>query len=83
MKTIRKSARKILQENVDYINDLLKSFGRVERFELDTLRTYVERQARSNPDFFKWLFKDRTIAPFGENLTGEQKSNYKAWLHDL
>lgn len=63
MKTIRKLAKNVIQENVDYINDLFERFGRSEEFcKKDTPRSYVEWQV-----LFKWLFNDKTITQYGEN----------------
>lgn len=84
MRTIRKTAKNVLRENVDYINELFERFGRSEdMFRIDTLRKYTEWQALTNPDFFKWLFNDKNISSYGENLTGEQMNDYKTWLNDL
>lgn len=86
MRSIRDNAEKILEENMNYANGAIKvkTIGKeVDRSTLFTLRTYVENEAKANPNFFKWLFDDYDITFFGTSLTKEQKEEYKTWLHDL
>lgn len=86
MRTIRNSAEGILTANMNFANGQtkIKFIGKDEdHYELFTLRTFVEREASSNPNFFRWLFDDYTITYFGNNLSKEQKEEYTSWLHDL
>ena len=86
MRSIRENAEKILEENMNYANGQIKVkfIGKdADRFELFTLRTYIEHEAKANPNFYRWLFDDNDITFFGTSLTKEQKEEYKTWLHDL
>lgn len=86
MRSIRENAEKILEENMNYANGQIKVkfIGKdSDRFELFTLRTYIEHEAIANPNFYRWLFNDYDITFFGTSLTKEQKEVYKTWLHDL
>jgi hypothetical protein len=86
MRSIRENAEKILEETMNYANGQIKTkfIGKdADRFELFTLRTFIEHEAKANPDFYKWLFDDYDITFFGTSLTKEQIEEYKTWLHDL
>ena len=45
-----------------------------------TLRQYIEGCAESEPNFYRWLFKDDEISDFGDNLTDEQRDEYNDFL---
>lgn len=86
MRSIRENAENILEENMNYANGQIKVrfIGKgADRFELFTLGTYIEHEAKDNPNFYRWLFNDYDITFFGTSLTKEQKEEYKTWLHDL
>lgn len=86
MRSIRENAEIILKDNLNHINGKIEvEFLRKgdENYELFTLRTYVEHEAKNNPGFFRWLFDDFDITLWGTNLTKEQKEEYEKWLHDL
>jgi hypothetical protein len=86
MRTIRENAEIILKDNLNYVNGQIEiEFMRKddEKYDLFTLRTYVEHEATSNPGFFRWLFDDFDITLWGTSLTKEQKEEYETWLHDL
>ncbi|HOW09456.1 MAG TPA: hypothetical protein PLX08_06605 [Bacteroidales bacterium] len=86
MRTIRNSAESILTANMNFANGQIKvrlTGSNEGNHELFTLRSFVEHEARSNPNFFRWLFDDYSIEYFGNNLSKEQKEEYTSWLHDL
>ena len=87
VKTIRDNAETIMTENMHYANGQMKvnNMGKKpeERRSLFTLKSYIENEAKANPNFFRWLFDDYDITYFGTSLTKEQKEEYQAWLHDL
>lgn len=86
MRTIRENAEKIMKQNMDYANGQIsvgsngKDGGKAEQY---TLRSYIEYEAKANPNFFRWLFNDYDIVFFGKNLSEERLNEYKAWLNDL
>lgn len=86
MRTIRATAEKILEENMNYANGqtMIKFIGKTDdHYEVFTLKTFIEHEAKSNPNFFRWLFNDYNINSSGTNLTKEQHEEYNTWLHDL
>lgn len=86
MRTIIDNAESVLQTGMKKANERLRIqfIGRKDdHYELFSLRTYALHEARSNPDFFKWLFDDPDITFFGTSLTEAQKKEYHTWLHDL
>lgn len=48
-----------------------------------TLREYVERQAESDPNFFRWLFDDGELGDFDYGLSDEQREEYREFLEEL
>ena len=86
MRTIRENAEKVLEGNMNFANDQMKvsSQGKNEKDnELFTLRSFAESEAKSNPNFFRWLFNDYSIEYNGVNMTDAQKAEYKDWLKSL
>ena len=47
-----------------------------------TLKGYVEREADNDPNFFGWLFDNGNIEGY-DDLTDEQKEDYKEFLNNL
>ncbi|MDY0098183.1 MAG: hypothetical protein RBR81_03190 [Bacteroidales bacterium] len=86
MSTIRETAKKVLEGNMNYANGQIETtfIGKNEdQYELFTIRTFAESEAKTNPNFFRWLFNDYGIKSYGTNLTKEQHEEYLTWLHDL
>ena len=48
-----------------------------------TLREYVERQAESDPNFFRWLFDDGELGDFDYGLSDEQREEYREFREEL
>lgn len=48
-----------------------------------TLREYVEREADSDPNFFRWLFDDRELGDFDFGLSDEQRDEYRDFIEEL
>lgn len=71
MRTIRENAEIILKDNLNYVNGQIEvEYMRKddEKYELFTLRTYVDHEAKSNPGFFRWLFHDFDITLRGTSF---------------
>lgn len=86
VRTIREHAEKIMEGNMNFANGQIRvrSIGNNgAKQELYTLRTYIEHEAKANPNFFRWLFNDYSITFFGTSLSSDQKEEYEVWLHDL
>ncbi len=86
MKTIRANAEKILTDNMNHVNGQIgvqSSGGSDVQTKLFTIKTYIENEARNNPNFFRWLFNNYDIDFHGKNMTEEQKAEYQTWLNDL
>jgi hypothetical protein len=86
MKTIRTNAEKILTDNMNHVNAQLgvqASSGDGNQNQLFTLKSYVENEARNNPNFFRWLFNNYDIDFHGKNMTSEQKEAYQNWFNEL
>lgn len=86
MKTIRANAEKILTENMNHVNaqiDVQASANNGSKNELYTLRTYIENEAKNNPNFYRWLFNNYDIDFHGKNMTSEQKAAYQEWFNSL
>ncbi len=86
VRTIRENAEQIMKGNMNFANGQIqvRSIGSNDsKQELYTLRTYIEHEAKANPNFFRWLFNDYSITFFGTSLTSDQKEEYAEWLHDL
>lgn len=74
MATINKTfALQVLEEN-------FKNYQQNGEDTTTTLRQYVEACAESEPNFYRWLFKDDEISDFGDNLTDEQRDEYNDFL---
>lgn len=48
-----------------------------------TLREYVEREAESDPNFFRWLFDDGELGDFDFGLSDEQREEYREFIEEL
>jgi len=48
-----------------------------------SLREYVESEADSDPNFFRWLFSEELEQDFDSSLTAEQKEEYQKFLNEL
>lgn len=48
-----------------------------------TLHEYVEREAESDPDFFRWLFDDSYLDDFDLGLSDEQREEYREFIEEL
>lgn len=48
-----------------------------------TLREYVEREADSDPNFFRWLFDDGDLGDFDFGLSDEQRDEYRDFIEEL
>ncbi|MDX9946419.1 MAG: hypothetical protein RBS38_03565 [Bacteroidales bacterium] len=86
MKTIRANAEKILTDNMNHVNaqiDVQASANNGSKNVLFTLRTYIENEAKNNPNFYRWLFNNYDIDFHGKNMTSEQKDAYEAWFNSL
>ena len=86
MRTIIDNAESVLHEEMERANERirLKFIGRREdHYDLFSLQSFALHEARSNPDFFKWLFDDSDITFFGTSLSEAQREEYHTWLHDL
>ncbi len=86
MKTIRANAEKILTDNMNHVNaqiDVQASANNGSKNELYTLRTYIENEAKNNPNFYRWLFNNYDIDFHGKNMTSEQKAAYQEWFNSL
>ena len=86
MRTIIDNAESVLLEEMQRANNRIKTqfIGRNEDdYKLYSLQSYALHEARSNPDFFKWLFDDPQITFFGTSLSDVQKKEYYTWVHDL
>lgn len=87
VRTIRDNAEQIMTENMHYANGQIKvnNMGKnpENRKSYYDLKSYVENEAKANPNFFRWLFNDYDITYFGTSLSKEQKEEYQAWLHDM
>lgn len=47
------------------------------------LREYVEMNAGSDPNFFRWLFDEEFDNDFDFSMTPDQKEEFKKWLATL
>jgi len=47
------------------------------------LKEYVEANAQSDPNFFRWLFSEEFANDFDQSLSDEQKEEYQTWLSSL
>ena len=47
------------------------------------LKKYVELNAQSDPNFFRWLFSEDFDNDFDSSLTKEQREEYTNWLKTL
>ena len=47
------------------------------------LREYVETSAKSDPNFFRWLFGEEFDNDFDSSMTEEQKEEYRKWVENL
>ncbi len=86
MKTIRANAEKILTDNMNHVNAQIgvqATASDGSQNQLFTIRTYVENEARNNPNFFRWLFNNYDIDFHGKNMTAEQKEAYQVWFNEL
>lgn len=86
MRTIIDNVETVLQTGMKRAKERLKTKFIAERddhYDLFTLKSYTLHEARTNPDFFKWLFDDPDITFFGTSLSEAQRNEYNAWLHDL
>jgi len=86
METIRANAEKILTDNMNHVNaqiNVQATAGDGSRNQLFTIKTYVENEAKNNPNFFRWLFNNYDIDFHGKNMTSEQKEAYEAWFNKL
>lgn len=74
MATINKTyALQVLEEN-------FKNYQKNGDDTTTTLCQYIEGCAESEPNFYRWLFKDDEINDFGDNLTDEQREEYNDFL---
>lgn len=48
-----------------------------------SFREYVEMEAQSDPDFFRWLFDVDLEQDFDSSLTDEQRAEYADFLNTL
>lgn len=48
-----------------------------------TLREYVECEAESDPNFFRWLFDDDGLGDFNFGLSDEQREEYRNFIENL
>lgn len=86
MKTIRANAEKILTDNMNHVNaqiDVQASANNGSQNELFTLRTYIENEAKNNPNFYRWLFNNYDIDFHGKNMTSDQKEAFQSWFNSL
>lgn len=86
MKTIRTNAEKILTDNMNHVNAQIgvqATAADGSHNQLFTLKTYVENEARNNPNFYRWLFNNYDIDFHGKNMTAEQKEVYQTWFNEL
>ncbi|HEX2967906.1 MAG TPA: hypothetical protein VHO46_02290 [Bacteroidales bacterium] len=86
MRTIIDNAESVLQEGMERANEQIrmKSLRMPDNQHAPfSLQSFALHEARSNPDFFKWLFDDPEISFFGTSLSEAQKKEYYTWLHDL
>ncbi len=87
VRTIRDNAEQHMTENMHYANGQIKvnNMGKnpENRKSYYDLKSFIENEAKANPNFFRWLFDDYDITYFGTSLSKEQKEEYKEWLHDL
>ncbi|MBK7480443.1 MAG: hypothetical protein IPI69_12485 [Bacteroidales bacterium] len=86
METIRANAVKILTDNMNHVNaqiNVQAGPGDGSQNQLFTLKSYVENEAKNNPNFFRWLFNNYDIDFHGKNMTPEQKEEYEAWFNEL
>lgn len=47
------------------------------------LREYVEANAQSDPNFFRWLFDEEFDNDFDSSLTDSQKEEYTSFVNSL
>ena len=86
MEMIRANAVKILTDNMNHVNGQINVQAGPDggsRNQLFTIKTYVENEAKNNPNFFRWLFNNYDIDFHGKNMTSEQKEAYEAWFSEL
>lgn len=86
MRTIIDNAESVLQSGMERANERLKTEfinRKYEHYDQFSLQSYTLHEARSNPDFFKWLFDDPEITFFGTSLSQPQREEYYAWLGTL
>lgn len=48
-----------------------------------TLREYVDREADSDPNFYRWLFDDDDLGDFNFGLSDEQRKEYRDFILNL
>lgn len=48
-----------------------------------TLRDYIERESKSDPNFYRWLFSEEFDNDFDTDLTDEHKEAFADFLDSL
>ena len=69
MSKIRSNARQIIEER-SYCSGC-------------SLREYVEREAKKDPDFFRWLFDEELDEDLDTSLNEEQREIYNEFIENL
>ena len=75
----------ILNERLSEANQVLEDSANSNDLESNdyTLKEYVESEADSNPNFFRFLFSEDFDNDFDMSLTDKQREEYKEFLNSL
>lgn len=72
-------------KNKDYKKQvLIENYSNYAEGKSDiTLHEYVEHEAESDPNFFRWLFDDGDLGDFDFGLSDKQREEYKDFIEEL